>query len=159
LYACPPDCREISPQEGLAYAHEAVKLAHEYSAAGTPYVYGGGGAQGSDCIHFCHDAATNASLNLPLLASEDFAGNAHYTPVPVSEARAGDVLWQPRNAAGKGHVGVYLGFKDKAGGLVGAEMGGSGASWKSVWGIPQSKGGWFKGGDKLVVYRPLVDKE
>jgi RHS repeat-associated protein len=154
----PGALRPITAQEGLAIAQAAIIVAGEYQDAGTPYVMGGGGVSGLDCIHFCRAAWSRAGFSsIPLTQSSRYAGNSHFARVPVSEARAGDLLWQPRGG-GNGHVGIYLGSKNATGGLIGAEMGNSGARATSVWGLPRSEGGWFSGGDQLIVYRPMVPR-
>ncbi|MDB4878537.1 MAG: hypothetical protein JWM41_4983 [Gemmatimonadetes bacterium] len=152
---CPPDCRDITADEGNRIANAAEAQAADFQLAKTPYVLGGSGSGGSDCIHFCKSAQDRAGLTeIPLTQSGTYEGNPHFRPISVGEARRGDILWQPRGRS-NGHVGIFLGDRSSKGGLLGAAMGDNGARTTSVWG-PKSAGGWFAGGDKLKVYRPLM---
>jgi cell wall-associated NlpC family hydrolase len=69
---------------------------------GGPYVYGGKSfATGSDCSYFVYRVLLDAGLSVPYRSSGALA--AAYRTVPASQARAGDLAYQP------GHVGVYDG--------------------------------------------------
>ena len=80
-----------------------------------------------------------------------FAESGYFIEVSPDEARAGDVIWQPRDDFGDGHVGIYDGTIDDRGRLRGWQMGNSGAA-HGAWG----EGGWFVGGSEIKFYRLLV---
>jgi hypothetical protein len=71
---------------------------------------------------------------------------------PGEQARAGDLLAQPRDSGppGSQHVGVALGGPNAGGTITGIAMGNSGASDTTTWGTNSE----FPGGDQLHIYRP-----
>lgn len=81
---------------GLASA--VVNEAYKY--IGTPYVSGGASPSGFDCSGFVQYVFAQIGVSLPRTSGAQAA--AGYV-VSASEARAGDLIYQP------GHIGIYLG--------------------------------------------------
>ena len=136
-------------------------MASRVNAAGTKYGQDRNNSSIMDCSLFVcnalghpHDGASGGGGHL---VTGDLDGNSDFRALGKNEAaQPGDVLWQPRRNGGA-HVGIFTGEKNSKGGLLGMQMGNSGAS-VGVWGLPIQKGvsgmGWFEGADKLVIYRP-----
>lgn len=72
----------------------------EAHAKGHPYVMGGTGPYGYDCSGTVYAAARALGISLPRTSYEMARGSAHLTPIPLSQARRGDILVYP----GAGHV-------------------------------------------------------
>lgn len=150
----PADCREVTEEEGKAIVASAKRTMEEYAAAGTTYhlQVPGAPANTSDCSRFCTTAVRGAGLDYGHLSTRDLAGSDRLKEVSASEARAGDLIWQP------GHMGIYTGETGTRKGKLtyqAYDMGGRGpAKPIGQWG----PGGWFAGGDKTKFYRVLVDK-
>jgi hypothetical protein len=106
-----------------------------------------------DCTNFCSRILQNAGFDVPYHQSRQFSNSAYFVEVAAADARAGDIIWQPRNAQGDGHAGVFTGTRDNRGRYQGIQMGGSGAR-VGAWG----PGGWFSGGDATKFYRLMVPK-
>ncbi len=67
------------------------------SLMGIPYVYGGSTPAGFDCSGFTQYVYAAAGISIPRTSYEQgMAG----TFIPASEARPGDIVWEP------GHVGI-----------------------------------------------------
>lgn len=79
-----------------------VASARSYTGRDIQYVWGGKSAKtGFDCSGFVWQVLKDAGLDVGYKNS--FALRKWATPVPKSQAKAGDLLWWP------GHIGVYVG--------------------------------------------------
>jgi RHS repeat-associated protein len=143
-------CRDATPEEGQknADAAEAKVKANQKNGVTYPSDPNNPGSNEEDCSHFCSTAGHAGGLeHIPYHTTAQLADSKYYRPVPGSEARAGDIMWQP------GHMGVYLGRSDDRGRPLGAQMGNRGARI-----APFGPNGWFAGGSDLTYYRPLLPK-
>lgn len=88
-----------APAPAVNYAGgDIVSIAS--SLTGVPYVYGGSSPAGFDCSGFTQYVYGVAGISIPRTSYEQgMAG----TFIPASEARPGDLVWEP------GHVGIYAG--------------------------------------------------
>jgi len=142
------DDREITREQGEKAAKEAEELAKEHQKDKTTYQSPPKDENTDDCSHFCHTAYQNAGIDVSYHWTARFAESKEFVEVSADDARAGDVIYQPRD--GGGHVGILTGTTDKKGRIQAWQMGNSGARL-GAWG----PGGWFAGGDKAKFYRPL----
>ena len=125
---------------GDKIAQKAKEKVADYKKAGITYAQTG--APGTaDCSHFVHDVLKSSGVDVPYVTTKDIATSKHFQK--VTDPKPGDIIWQP------GHMGIYTGKNDK-GQPLGAQMGEHGAA-VGTWG----EGGWFKGGDQAVFYKPV----
>ncbi|WP_136247121.1 C40 family peptidase [Halomonas borealis] len=90
--------------EGLSM-DRALILAEARQALGTPYRYGGTGADGLDCSGLVQRVYARAGIGVPRTSSRQFARLP-----PIDEARPGDLLFFDTASGGDAsHVGIYLG--------------------------------------------------
>ena len=88
-----------------------VMTAGDHAAAaargqlGTPYRYGGRGPDGFDCSGLVQFAWARAGVILPRTTAQQWHS---VTPVPISEARVGDLVFFKVDGR-PGHVGLYVG--------------------------------------------------
>lgn len=81
-----------------AAGNDIVSIAAQLT--GIPYVYGGSTPAGFDCSGFTQYVYAQAGIHIPRTSYEQGAAG---TPIPASEARPGDIVWEP------GHVAIYAG--------------------------------------------------
>ena len=72
-----------------------------YSRLGYPYVWGGNGPYEFDCSGLTRWCYLQAGINIARIDYLQRDGASSI--LPVSDAQAGDILWEP------GHVGIYMG--------------------------------------------------
>ncbi len=85
-----------APASGIGAS--IVSIAMRY--IGVPYVSGGSTPAGFDCSGFTQYVYAQVGISLPRTAdAQRYAGRV----VSASEARPGDLIWEP------GHIGIYLG--------------------------------------------------
>ena len=92
-----------------------------------------------DCTRFAWKAL--GTFGGPRFSSVTLDGNCNLRRVDPKEARAGDVLGQPRpkDDPGSQHVGIAQGVAGPKGGQLGIAMGNSGAAAGSVWGLDKER--------------------
>ncbi|MBU5614924.1 C40 family peptidase [Geomonas azotofigens] len=73
---------------------------------GTPYRFGGEGADGIDCSSFVQQVFHANQIDLPRTAREQINVGSD---VPASELRRGDLVFFQTYASYPSHVGIYLG--------------------------------------------------
>lgn len=92
------DAEEYLPPAINAAGSDIVSIAAQLT--GIPYVYGGSTPAGFDCSGFTQYVYAQVGIHIPRTSYEQ---GAEGTPVPASEARPGDIVWEP------GHVAIYAG--------------------------------------------------
>ncbi|MFC7407077.1 C40 family peptidase [Georgenia alba] len=75
---------------------------------GKPYIWAAAGPHGYDCSGLTMRAYEQAGIYLPRTSGAQYAAS---TPVPLSQLRAGDLVFWSSNGAASGiyHVGIYTG--------------------------------------------------
>jgi len=100
-----PPLARPSPADAAGIRANLVETAGNY--LGVPYLWGGSGGGGFDCSGLTMAVYRLNGLQMPRSSREQFAKG---TPVPLDEAREGDLLFFATGSAGTvSHVGIYLG--------------------------------------------------
>jgi cell wall-associated NlpC family hydrolase len=91
---------------GTGGAAQAIAFAK--AQLGEPYLWGGAGPSSWDCSGLTSGAWGSAGVYLPHYAAAQYDAG---TPIPISSARPGDLLFWSSNGAPSGihHVALYLG--------------------------------------------------
>jgi cell wall-associated NlpC family hydrolase len=102
-----PPGAEVSSRDAERITSAVVQSA--LGAVGTPYVWGGTGANGFDCSGLIQYAYGQQGIGIPRLSTDQLrAGRGVDTR--VATLRPGDILGFSDKAGGKSsHVGLYLG--------------------------------------------------
>ncbi|WP_091729939.1 C40 family peptidase [Nocardioides scoriae] len=106
----PAPAPKPAPAPAPAPNGSAVQRAIAYAAAqvGKPYLWGADGPDSFDCSGLTQQAWARGGISLPHYSvAQYYAG----TPIPMSSARAGDLIFWSDNGAPSGihHVALYLG--------------------------------------------------
>ena len=100
-----PPLARSSPKDEAGIRANLVETAGNY--LGVPYLWGGASGAGFDCSGLTMAVYRLNGLQMPRSSREQFARG---TPVPLNEARKGDLLFFTTNHTGTvSHVGIYLG--------------------------------------------------
>jgi len=100
-----PPLPRPSPEDEAGIRANLVDTASNY--LGVPYLWGGSSGAGFDCSGLTMAVYRLNGLQMPRSSREQFARG---TPVPLKEARRGDLVFFTTNGAGTvSHVGIYLG--------------------------------------------------
>ena len=100
-----PPLPRPSPGDEAGVRGNLVDTASNY--LGVPYLWGGTSEAGFDCSGLTMAVYRLNGLRMPRSSREQFA---HGTPVPLDEARKGDLLFFATNSSGAvSHVGIYVG--------------------------------------------------
>jgi peptidoglycan DL-endopeptidase CwlO len=81
-----------------------VSIANKY--VGVPYVWGGNTPRGFDCSGFTKYVFSNAGINLPRMADQQYMVGA---PVLRSDLIPGDLVFFTTYCPGVSHSGIYVG--------------------------------------------------
>ncbi|MCI1821127.1 MAG: NlpC/P60 family protein [Megasphaera sp.] len=81
-----------------------VSIANKY--VGVPYVWGGNTPKGFDCSGFTKYVFSNAGINLPRLADQQYMVGS---PVSRSDLIPGDLVFFTTYCPGVSHSGIYVG--------------------------------------------------
>lgn len=96
---------ETSSEERIG--HRVVEVALE--SIGTPYAWGGTGANGFDCSGLIQFAYGRFGIRLPRTSTDQIRSGFSIDPVPAL-LRPGDILGFSERRGGKtSHVGLYIG--------------------------------------------------
>ncbi len=106
----PAPAPEPAPEPAPAPSGSAVQRAIAYAAAqvGKPYQWGAEGPSSFDCSGLTMRAWERGGISLPHYSVAQYHAS---TPVPISQARPGDLLFWSSNGSPSGihHVALYLG--------------------------------------------------
>lgn len=94
------EAETVSAAPAIDGSLASAVVAEAFKYIGTPYVSGGASPSGFDCSGFVQYVFAQVGVSLPRTSSAQAAAGYR---VSASEARAGDLIYQP------GHIGIYLG--------------------------------------------------